>query len=70
MRCNHCQSSMDQTDSIVEGRARQTWYRCPVCSSEQTISQPCEALVTRVGNVQRCSCDRPNRESVDFRNLL
>lgn len=57
MRCNHCRSTMEQTDSVIEGRARQTWYRCPVCAAEQTVSQPCQALMRRIGNAQRCSCD-------------
>ena len=54
MRCNHCHSEMRQTDSVTEGRARQTWYSCPVCAASQTVSQPCEAPLRRIGDAQRC----------------
>lgn len=57
MRCNHCRSEMQQTDSVTEGRARQTWYRCPVCAASQTVSQPCEAPLRRIGDLLRCSSD-------------
>jgi len=70
MRCNHCRSSMDQTDSVIEGRARQTWYRCPVCASEQTVSQPCEAMVKRIGNAQRCSCEWPEQKLAIYRSAF
>ena len=56
MRCSHCRSEMQQTDSIVEGRARQTWYQCPVCAANQTITQPCQTGLQRIGNLLRCSC--------------
>lgn len=59
MRCNHCHSTMQQTDSIAEGNARQTWYRCPVCTASQTVSQPEQATLRRIGNFLRCSCDWP-----------
>lgn len=55
MRCSHCRSEMQQTDSVTEGRARQTWYRCPVCAASQTISQPYEAELQRIGDLLRCS---------------
>jgi len=47
---------MQQTDSVTEGRARQTWYRCPVCAASQTISQPSQAALQRIGDLLRCSC--------------
>jgi len=50
---------MQQTDSITEGRARQTWYRCPTCAASQTISQPYQATLQRIGDMLRCSCDWP-----------
>jgi hypothetical protein len=40
MRCDHCRSIMDQTDQVVERHTRQTWYRCPVCHSLHTVSEP------------------------------
>ena len=63
MRCSHCQSEMQQTDSVTEGRACQTWYRCPVCAASQTISQPHQAVMQRIGDLLRCSCgsDWPER---------
>jgi len=59
MQCHHCQSQMQQTDTITDGGARQTWYRCPVCAAGQTISQPCQTGLQRIGNAQRCSCVWP-----------
>jgi len=59
MRCSHCDSPMDQTDAIAEGRARQTWYQCPVCTSTQTVSQPHRDALRRIGNSLRCSCTSP-----------
>lgn len=53
MRCHHCHSEMRQTDSVTEGGARQTWYRCPVCAADQTVSQPCEVPLRRIGTAQR-----------------
>lgn len=50
---------MQQTDSVIEGHARQTWYWCPVCAARQTVSQPYEAPLRRIGNAQRCSGTRP-----------
>lgn len=60
MRCSHCRSEMHQTDSVTEGKARQTWYSCPICTAVQTVSQPYEATLRRVGNAQRCSCAGPD----------
>lgn len=57
MRCHHCQSTMQLTDSLVEGHARQSWYHCPLCGARQTVSQPCESLVQRLGHTLRCSAD-------------
>jgi len=68
MRCNHCRSEMQQTDSITEGRARQTWYLCPLCAASQTISQPCQTGSQRIGNAQRWSSVWP--ESPDIRQIL
>ncbi len=59
MQCHHCDSRMQQTDSVTEGRARQDWYRCPVCDAVQTVSRPHEAELRRVGNSQRCSSGWP-----------
>lgn len=42
MRCKHCQNIMDQTDQVVERHTCQTWYRCPVCHSQHTVSEPSE----------------------------
>jgi hypothetical protein len=51
---------MDLTDAVVEGRARQDWYRCPVCAAIQTVCSPThETLLRRVGNATRCSCGSP-----------
>jgi hypothetical protein len=58
---------MQQTDSVVEGHARQTWYRCPVCAASHTVSQPYEARLRRIGNAQRCSSDWPPPR--DYRGL-
>ena len=44
MRCRHCQNIMDQTDQVLERHTRQTWYRCPVCDSQHTVSEPSEGL--------------------------
>jgi NAD-dependent SIR2 family protein deacetylase len=63
MRCNHCHTEMQQTDSVTEGQARQTWYRCPLCDASQTISQPCASQLRRVGNTQRCSNGWPDQLS-------
>jgi hypothetical protein len=60
MQCHHCHSQMQQTESVVEGRARQTWYRCPVCAASQTVSQPYQTTLLRIGNAQRCSCGGPD----------
>ena len=50
---------MQQTDTVTESGVRQTWYRCPVCSAGQTIAQPCQSGLRRIGNAQRCSCVWP-----------
>lgn len=55
MHCRHCHSEMKQTDTVFEGRALQIWYECPLCSAQQTVSQPCEAQLRRIGSLQRCS---------------
>ena len=55
MRCIHCRSQMEQTDTVTEGGVRQTWYRCPLCAASQTVSQPCQTVLQRIGNAQRCS---------------
>ncbi|MCG6966088.1 MAG: hypothetical protein LJE59_06235 [Chromatiaceae bacterium] len=60
MRCRHCRSEMQQTDSVAEGGARQVWYQCPLCASSQTVSQPYEARLRRMGDLQRCSSDWPH----------
>jgi len=65
MRCNHCQSEMEHTDTVTEGGARQTWYRCPLCAAGQTISQPWRTGLQRIGNAQRCSCDWPEAKGMD-----
>jgi hypothetical protein len=44
---------MLQTDSVREGLSRQTWYECLLCSTHQTISQPCTGGVDRFGSVRR-----------------
>ena len=59
MRCNHCHSQMEQTDTVTEGSARQTWYRCPLCAASQTVSQPFQTGLQRIGNAQRSSCIGP-----------
>ena len=56
MRCSHCHSQMEQTDTVTEGSARQTWYRCPLCAASQTVSQPFQTGLQRIGDAQRCSC--------------
>lgn len=60
---------MQQTDSIAEGRARQTWYRCPVCAAHQTVSQPHRSCLQRIGNLLRCSGDWPE-VSVRYREQV
>jgi hypothetical protein len=65
MQCRHCQSEMEQTESITEGGARQTWYRCPVCAANQTVSQPHQARLQRIGNAQRCSSAWPESGPID-----
>ena len=60
MRCHQCHSEMRQTDSVTEGRAHQTWYHCPVCAADQTVSRPCEVPVRRIGKVQRWSSIAPD----------
>ena len=55
MRCRRCHSPMIHTDCVVEGHARQDWYRCPVCATGQTVSRPYEAPLQRIGSLQRCS---------------
>ena len=61
MQCHHCDTRMQQTDSITEGGARQDWYRYPVCDAVQTVSQPHESDLRRVGNAQRCSSVWPTQ---------
>ena len=52
---------MHQTGSVTEGRAQQTWYRCPACAATQTVSQPSQAAqpyraaLQRIGDLLRCS---------------
>jgi hypothetical protein len=53
---------MDQTGAVTEGRARQTWYQCPVCTSTQTVSQPYDDGLRRIGNSLRCSCTSPESD--------
>ena len=62
MHCSHCDSRMDQTHTVTEGRATQTWYQCPVCQSTQTIAQPHDAVLRRIGSTLRCSCTWPDPE--------
>jgi hypothetical protein len=56
---------MEETESVAERGARQTWYRCPVCAAYQTISQPYQAGLQRIGNAQRCSSDWPDSGHTD-----
>lgn len=62
MYCNHCHSTMQKTDSIAEGRAQQTWFECPVCAATQTISEPYEQRLKRIGTALRCSCAWPDTD--------
>jgi len=57
MRCRHCHSQMEQTDTVAEEGVRQVWYRCPLCSASQTVSQPHQAQLRRIGSLQRCSSE-------------
>lgn len=59
MRCHHCNSVMQETDSVAEGRVSQTWYHCPVCACTHTVTQPCESRLRRLGDLQRCSSGWP-----------
>ncbi len=43
MHCPHCQQPTNQTDEIIERHTRQTWYECPVCGTQHTVSQRNEA---------------------------
>jgi hypothetical protein len=58
MHCHHCGSAMQATESVVEGHACQTWYRCPLCDARQTVSQPCESMLQRLGHTLRCTSAR------------
>ena len=64
MQCNQCGCRMQQTDTVTESGVRQTWYRCPLCAAGQTISQPCQRGLRRIGNAQRCSCASPDPTQV------
>ncbi|WP_125931955.1 hypothetical protein [Thiosocius teredinicola] len=59
MQCHQCHSEMQLTERVAEGRAEQRWYQCPVCAAHHTISQPHEACLKRIGNLQRCSSEWP-----------
>ncbi len=63
MRCHQCHSEMRTTDSSLEGRVYQVWYQCPLCTAEQTVAQPCETPLRRIGKMQRCSSN-PNLRRV------
>lgn len=69
MRCRHCDSEMEQTDQVAEGRVRQVWYRCPLCAASNTVSQPHQTPLRRIGNLQRCSGEL-RREGCDTRGLF
>ena len=45
---------MRETDSLVEGHSRQTWYECPLCNTHHTVIQPCADPFNRMGNTVRC----------------
>lgn len=62
MNCRNCRHPMNETDSVTEGGAHQTWYRCPSCAAEETVSQPYESALRRLGQVQRCSSYWPNAD--------
>ena len=53
MRCSHCRSEMHETETLVEGHSRQTWYECPLCNTHQTVIQPCADTFNRMGDTTR-----------------
>jgi|GEM_PF-5573353 len=55
MQCHRCRTAMRLTESISEGHVRQTWYQCPACGANQTVSQPDECTLRRIGSSLRCS---------------
>jgi len=55
MRCHRCHTVMRLTDSLSEGHVRQTWHQCPACGANQTVTQPGECTLRRVGSSVRCS---------------
>lgn len=59
MQCHHCHSEMHQTDYVIDGPVRQTWYHCPLCGADETVVCPEELRLRRVGNAQRCSSGLP-----------
>ncbi len=38
MHCPHCRQAMNQVDQVVEHHTRQTWYECPTCGLQHTVS--------------------------------
>ena len=39
MHCLRCQSAMEKTEEVIEQRTHQSWYRCPLCTHQQTVSE-------------------------------
>ena len=46
---------MRVTDTITEGRVRQTWHQCGNCGHSNTVIQPWSNPLQRIGNAMRCS---------------